>query len=248
MDKPSTQNLMLLPNPSELQKLCRAISALEAIICPEWEYRYFSYQQDWSETEEFCGMRNGQGDQLLILFSQYGTCINGFALNSKLNGWKKTNTEQKTIWFKNLFGLKTKTQPDLVQDISSGILNGLPDEFRRFISGEPVKSVGTTFCIWQQKSESIWQTGDMNLPDDDYKDGSEELLQLLDGKPFTYKTWAEEYYDEEFADRELQLHLVENIYNGAIITPELVKAINPALLDFQHLKSELQEIGYHDKL
>ncbi|MDF1698687.1 MAG: hypothetical protein P1U56_22735 [Saprospiraceae bacterium] len=34
---------------------------MEAIISPEWEYRYYSYQKDWSEIEEFCEMRNGHG-------------------------------------------------------------------------------------------------------------------------------------------------------------------------------------------
>ncbi len=84
----STQNLKNLPSPIDLQKLCKSISALEAIISPDWEYRYFSYQNDWSETEELCKMRTGQGDQLLILFSKNGTCINGFANESTMNGWK----------------------------------------------------------------------------------------------------------------------------------------------------------------
>jgi hypothetical protein len=57
MNNLSTQNLELLSTPSAFQKLCKSISALEAIICPDWEYRYFSYQKDWSPYEEFCEMR-----------------------------------------------------------------------------------------------------------------------------------------------------------------------------------------------
>ena len=67
MDKPSTENLNLLASPAKFQSLCKSISTLEAIICPEWEFRYYSYQKDWSATEEFCEMRNGQGDQLSLI-------------------------------------------------------------------------------------------------------------------------------------------------------------------------------------
>lgn len=98
MSKLSTENLTLLPNPIELQKICKSISALEAILCPEWEFRYYSYQKDWSETEECCEMRNGQGDHMLIFFGNNGTCINGFAHESKMNGWrKKVRLKKKSL-------------------------------------------------------------------------------------------------------------------------------------------------------
>ena len=60
MNQISTKNLHLLPDPSVLKEICKSLAALEAMICPEWEYRYYSYQKDWSATEEFCEMRNGQ--------------------------------------------------------------------------------------------------------------------------------------------------------------------------------------------
>lgn len=226
MNKLSSENLHLLPNPIELQKICKSISALESIICPEWEYRYYSYQKDWSETEEFCEMRNGQGDQMLITFGENGTCINGFAHESEMNGWKN-NSQQK---------------------ISNGIIDELPNEFNEFIFGEPVKSIGTTFCIWQTETDNNWKIGKVDLPKDEYKDGSADLLHLLDGKPLTYKNWAEEYYEENFEENELNLELVEKIYNGTIITKELVLELNPELDDFEQLKSDLNEIGYEHKL
>jgi hypothetical protein len=86
------------------------------------------------------------------------------------------------------------------------------------------------------------------LPKNEYKDGSKDLLQLLDGKPSTYKTWAEEYYEEEFEENELKLEIVKSIYNGALITKELVKELNPELDDLDQLKSDLNEIGYTHSL
>ena len=222
----STENLNLLPNPAELKKICKSIAALEAIICQDWEFRYYSFQKEWSENEEFCEMRNGEGDQLLISFGKNGTCINGFAHESKINGWQK----------------------DSKQEIPAGVVDELPAVFNDFIFGEPVKSIGTTFCIWQTKTDENWKTGKIKLPNDDYKDGSSDLLQLLDGNPLTYKNWAEEYYEENFEDSELALELVEHIYNGAIITKEMILKINPELEDFEQLKSDLDEIGYAHKL
>lgn len=243
MNQISTENLSLLPNSTELRKICKRISVLEAILCPEWEYRYYSYQKGWSDNEEFCGMRNGQGDQLLILFSSVGTCINGFAHESSSNGWRQVKSEERKSFIGKWFGTKKEAHTDLVQNISNGILDGLPDIFDKFIYGEPVKSVGTTFCIWQTNVDYHWRTGNLDLPDDEYKDGSSDLLELLDGEPTTYKNWAEEYYD-----LELDLEVISRIFNGETVTKELVDRLNPGLEDLEKLKADLDEIGYEYKL
>ncbi|CAM4245198.1 hypothetical protein [Zobellia nedashkovskayae] len=248
MNQISTENLNLLPNPNALQKICKSISALEAIISPDWEYRYYSYQKDWSETEECCEMRDGQGDQMLIVFSNDGTCINGFAHESEMNGWKNIPIKEKKTFIEKLFGSKKEQKTELIQELSKGLIEKLPETFKEFVFGEPIKSIGTTFCIWQNKSDTEWLTGNIELPNNEYKDGSSDLLQLLDGHPKTYKNWAEEYYEEEFEENELRLELVEKIYNGFIITKEIVKEINPQLEDFEKLKSDLEEIGYQNQL
>jgi hypothetical protein len=244
----STENLNLLPNPSDLKKICKSISALEAIICPEWEYRYYSYQKNWSENEEFCEMRNGQGDQMLIVFNENGTCINGFAHESEMNGWKNIPIEEKKSFTEKLFGSKKEIATEFTQIIPKGVVENLPKLFNEFIFGEPVKSIGTTFCIWQTEVDNNWKIGKVDLPKNDYKDGSSDLLQLLDGKSITYKNWAENYYEEEFKERELKLVLVEKVFNQIEITKELVKEINPELENFENLKSDLDEIGYKNKL
>jgi 5'-3' exonuclease len=248
MNKLSTENLNILPNPIQLQRICKSISALEAIICQEWQFRYYSYQKDWSETEECCEMRNGQGDQMLIVFSDDGICINGFAHESKMNGWKSIPIEEKKSFIDKLFGTKKENKSKLVQQLWTGIVDELPEVFNRFMFGEPVKSIGTTFCIWRIKSDTQWRTGEIDMPNDEYKDGSSNLLQLLDGKTSTFKNWAEEYYDGNFEGKELKLELVEKLYNEVIITTEIVKQINPELEDFEQLKSDLNEIGYKHNL
>jgi len=222
-----------LPNPKELQNLCISISALEAILSQDWESRYYSYQKNWSDNEEICEMRNGSGDHILILFSSNGTVINGFAHESEMN-IKYTNQNKKT------------GKGNLIQGIWKGVVDDLPNVFNDFIFGEPVKSIGTTFCIWQTKMDNEWKTGKINYPNDEYKDGSKDLMELLDGNPYTYKKFAEEYYYEE--ELELKIKPIEKIYNGIIITKELVLDINPEVNDFEQLKADLDEIGYKNKL
>jgi hypothetical protein len=66
-----------LPDKENLRRICKAISVLDAILCEEWEYRYYSYNCKWGEGEEFFEMRNGGGERLLILFREEGCVING---------------------------------------------------------------------------------------------------------------------------------------------------------------------------
>lgn len=71
--------MLNLPDRKKLQTICKAISVLDAILSQEWEYRYYSYNNKWADKEEFCEMRDGSGNQMLILFRQDGCVINGFA-------------------------------------------------------------------------------------------------------------------------------------------------------------------------
>jgi len=244
MNKLSTKNLNLIPPPIKLKEICKSISALEAIICPEWEFRYYSYQKDWNKNEELCEMRNGHGDQMLILFSDDGVCINGFAHESEMNGWKRVAINQKKSILGKLLSSKNEVKTELIQEISKGVITNLPSVFNDFIFGEPIKSIGTTFCIWQTNSDKKWKIGELDLPENHYKDGSSDLLQLLDGNPLSYKNWAEEYYEEV----ELKLELVEKLYNNTHLTKVLAMSINATLEDFEKLKSDLDKIGYQHNL
>ncbi|MBL4650360.1 MAG: hypothetical protein JKY03_11570 [Aureispira sp.] len=213
MKKLSSNNLDLLPNPIQLKSLCQSIAVLEAIISPEWQYRYYSYNKNWAKGEEFCQMRNGSGDEILILFGKTGTVINGFAHESSF--------QDKDLITKNL-----------------------AKEFHPFIFGEPVASIGTTFCIWTIEENKKWTNNKKALKQENFCDGSEEFLELLDGKPETFHEWAEDYYDLE----NLSLDIVKQIYSHTPITRKTVKQLNPTLKSFKQLKEDLEEIGYAYKL
>lgn len=208
MTKLSSNNLELLPSPIELKQLCQSIATLEAILSPNWEYRYYSYNKDWAKEEECCQMRNGSGDELFILFGKTGTVINGFAHESAFQDKAK-------------------------------ITANLPEEFHAFIFGEPIASIGTTFCMWNLEGKQKWENNKQDL-----LDGSEELLKLLDGKAESFHQWAEDYYELE----NLNLELVQQIYKHAPITKQIVQQLNPSLTDIKLLKEDLEEIAYEHKL
>jgi hypothetical protein len=202
----STKNLQLLPDYNTLKSICKAIAVLDAIISPEWEYRYYSFNREWCEEEEICEMRNGEGDQMLILFCEEGCTINGFA-----HEYEQQDKEKLT--------------------------KGLPPIFHDFIYGEPVNSIGTTFCLWTTQSNQ-WQLGELTESDDN----SDEMLSILDGRPETYIDWAKNYFEDAFK-RESATAAISKIYGGEALTKEMVLSIAD-LEDFDHLEADLKEIGY----
>ncbi|WP_326980983.1 hypothetical protein VUJ46_11765 [Chryseobacterium sp. MYb264] len=204
----SIKNPSLLPSPQKLQNLCKALSVLDSILSQEWEYRYYSYNKDWSDHEEFFEMRDGSGNQMLILFTKNGCVINGFA-----HEYPQPNKQKLTA--------------------------NLPSIFYEFIFGEPVASIGTTFCLWAN-SENQWQTGQLEYSEDH----SEELLKIFNGNPQTYIDWATEYFEDSYKESGIPLETVTKIYNGQTLTKEMVLSIVDELEDWEQLENDLQEIGY----
>ncbi|GAA4494208.1 hypothetical protein GCM10023172_03950 [Hymenobacter ginsengisoli] len=197
-----------LPAPADLQRLCKALAALDAINSPDWEYRYYSYNPEWSPDEQVLEMRDGEGDQMLVLFRPEGCVINGF--------------------------LHEYDQPDKKQ-----VTRGLPDAFDDFMFGEPVASLGTTFCLWYTPAHG-WQHGLVENEDD----GSEELLYIFDNQPATYAEWANEYYLEETGRQAIAPEAVAAVYRHELLTKANVLAINEETEDWTMLAADLQEIGY----
>ena len=247
MNKISTKNLSLLPNIDGLKNLCKSLSALDAINSPEWDFRYYSYQKDWDKNEEFFQMRDGSGNEMKALFSADGCVINGFNKDSQMSNWKEIVIKEDKSFLKRILG-SNKKKTVLKQNINKGVVDSLPIEFHEFIFGEPVKSSGTTFCIWRKIKDNKWNVGQIEYPNDECLDGSSDLLHIFDRNSVTYKNWAEEYFDDIFENRTLDTNLVEFIYNHGLITNDIVKKINPNLKDFEQLKFDLNEIGYEHEI
>ncbi|WP_426490608.1 hypothetical protein [Hymenobacter sp. 102] len=125
-------------------------------------------------------------------------------------------------------------QPD-----KSQVTRGLPDAFEEFMFGEPVNSIGTTFCLWYTPAHG-WQTGVVENEDD----GSEELLYIFDQNPETYADWANEYYLDGTERELLEPEDVAAIYRHEPLTRETARRMNNELEDWPQLAADLDGIGY----
>ena len=62
--------LTMLPSSATLERTCKGLALLDAILCEDWQYRLFSFNAAWSadRRERMASMRNGEGDAWFIVF------------------------------------------------------------------------------------------------------------------------------------------------------------------------------------
>jgi hypothetical protein len=142
---------------------------LDAILFPEWDSRYYSFDAHWAEGEMMASMRDGSGDDWFLLFCEAGAILKGFAHESPM------------------------TQNQTAEEIFSHV----PAVFSTFLTEPAISPTETTFCIWRTSGDDLWRTAAVQSPSGEDPDGSVELLALLDGNPATYQQWAEEYFEVE---------------------------------------------------
>ena len=212
---PSTQNLAALPNAGKLKALCQSLAMLDAIMSPEWEGRYYSFNNRWDDEAALASMRDGSGDDYFILFVPAGVVIKGFAHESEMSPYQ--------------------VRPPLVWP---GVLDALPQALKVPLSDPAFSLEDVTFCIWNTVQDKQWKIGNISFPNAEFFDGSEDLLGILDGKPETYQNYAEEYYE-----RDIHLEAIKHIYGHQPLTADILAAINPEVL-WQDLEEDIAEIGY----
>ncbi len=67
-----------LPGPVTLERTCRGLAALDAMLSDDWERRYYSFNKAWNKKERMASMRNGSGDDWFIVFSAAGVFVKAF--------------------------------------------------------------------------------------------------------------------------------------------------------------------------
>lgn len=66
-----------LPPARQVQQRVQALAAIDTVMSPLWDERYFSFDACWDPAagEQLGSMRNGQGDAWQILFTKHGLAI-----------------------------------------------------------------------------------------------------------------------------------------------------------------------------
>ena len=204
----------MLPDLPALRRLTKSLAMLDAILSPEWQYRYYSFNSRWNAGEQMASMRNGSGDDWFLLFGSWGAALKGFAHEAAL--------------------ARDRGFPKRIQQ-------SLPASFASFLHEAAFSMDCATFCLWRGVADLRWSVvspGD-GAPSPD-RDGSAELLGILDGNPRTYQQWAQDYYE-----REIAFSAVQAIYEHHPLDEALLVALNPELA-LADLRADLDEIGYPD--
>lgn len=70
------QGIKQLPTISEVYGISQSLAVLDAILMPEWEYRYFSFNNSWNDHQAMASMKDAGGSHYYLLFdSKSNTCL-----------------------------------------------------------------------------------------------------------------------------------------------------------------------------
>jgi len=209
-----------LPTIADLRDLCRSLAMLDAILSPDWESRYYSFNAAWAEGEEMASMRNGSGDEYSIVFSAAGAYVRGFDHESPMSP----------------YGNDGEPWPGVIDDV--------PGVFKPFVEeaaftdedGVPV----ATACMWREATDDQWHHGTIDFPPDRADpDGAASLFELLVNRsPEAFQRFAEDYYEVS-----VDLGAVSDVYALRPLGQELVSSLN-AQVDLADLAQDISEIGY----
>ena len=150
----STRDLSGLSNLEGTQNVMRSLAMLDVVLCPEWEFRYFSFNDDWEPGEKLGLMRNGEGDDWLLFFNLQGAILKGFQHDAPM--------------------AENKPWP--------GLFDSVPDAFDKFLADPAFTRQQTTFCAWLlDEEEDGWRRSEtIEFPSGDDPDGSAKLMRFLD--------------------------------------------------------------------
>jgi hypothetical protein len=110
---------------------------LDAILCPEWQYRYYSFNCGWAPGAQMASMRDGCGDDWFLQFDSVGAALKGFS----------HDVAEDTS-----FGENVRAQ--------------VPFEFSAFLNEPAFSMHDATFCFWRKADESIWKKVQGSLIED----------------------------------------------------------------------------------
>ncbi len=158
-----------LPVITDLHRRAQALAMLDAIVCPEWGDRYYSFNAGWAEAKAMASMRNGSGDEWFILFGPFGAAIKGLAHETSIARDKH---------------------------FASEVQRQVPQTFSSFLSEPAFGMEWLSYCYWRAPDDLSWNKvihPDPVLSESD--DGSAEYLALLLEPAASYEEFAKWYYE-----------------------------------------------------
>ncbi len=84
-----------LPSAQVCELRAQALATLDAVLSPEWEFRYYSFNSAWAEGERMASMRDGEGNHFFLLFVGGGCIYKTF--DHEAPRWADASTRLETI-------------------------------------------------------------------------------------------------------------------------------------------------------
>ncbi len=166
--------LSVLPDAQKMKSSMRIMAVMDAILSPDWEYRYYSYDAYWGSDEIMASMRGSDGEHYFALFRGNNVIIKGL--------------ERGCPWIhKRISGVKGEFPFETL----------LPGEFCDFFSQPAFLPEETSFCIWQIENENWNSLYEL-------KAGELSILESIIHGAEAYASWAKDYYEVELDVVELE--------------------------------------------
>ncbi|WP_289064309.1 hypothetical protein [uncultured Zobellia sp.] len=214
LKKINLESLDNIPSIANLIQKSKALATLDAILMPDWNYRYYSFDSNWDIGEMMASMRTGSGDHYFILFENDSAIIKEFNQDATL-----------IDKFDN-------------QTIINELSHELPKKFENFLKEPAFKIDELTFLSWCQISGKEWKTGRLSQFSKNDLTTSAERITAVTGDYSDYINWAEEYYEVK-----VDKIFAESVFDGVPLTNEMVITLNPELT-LDDIREDLDEIGY----
>ena len=93
------KNINQLPSIEKVIEISQSLAMLDAILMPDWEYRYFSFNKEWNINQYMASMRDGEGSHYYILFDLVNktSCCLGKIYDNELPNNKEIHSQIKTL-------------------------------------------------------------------------------------------------------------------------------------------------------
>ena len=160
-----------LPDPRTLGNRAMALAMLDAIICPEFQYRYFSYDASWCVDEQVAVMRNGDGDHWFLHISSSGAALKGYVQALPRGEARAMAIE---------------------------VQRRVPEQFDAFLHEPAFAMEAVSYCYFRRSADLAWSRVAHPHPAlAQWSDGSEDYLSILLAPASCYYDYASDYFECE---------------------------------------------------
>jgi hypothetical protein len=162
-----------LPDLPALRQRAMALAMLDAILCPQADYRYFNFDPAWGDHAQLASMRNGEGDDWFVCFGAGGAVIKGRA---------------------------HQLPRDDARALSREARRRLPPALAGLLDAPALSIDAIDYCFWRAAGEARWSRVSHPLPARAQRyDGSADFLSILLAPAECYQDYASDYFESDVA-------------------------------------------------